>query len=617
MASKLFSKNSAKRLLMLAVALLSAAGLQYSVQHPADKLSEITHKNAEAFHSAIQHLTTVADEFQLNGKNQQDLQNAVSAARTSYKTVEFLLEYYYPEYVEENINGAPLFQIKRVGPRPYVVPPQGLQVLDELAYSDEAISQKTEIATLARELANKYDLVLTSFNEKQIKQSELSEAMRMELVRIFSMGVTGFDTPGSLNALNEAKISFQSLQTAMEPYYPVLSESDTKVIKALFTNGLNYLSEEVAFDDFDRLTFLKQYVDPLYGQLRKLSDKPSTKANKWGWNPNSTSLFSADFLDPYFYTELSKDEDGEELRALGQKLFYDPLLSQNNQMSCASCHNPAKGFTDAQPKSASSVEGKTVQRNAPTLLNAVYSDRYFYDLRAFTLEQQAEHVIFNHDEFNTGYEQIVAKLNRNEEYVRMAKKAFGKKEFNRTNFSKALASYVLSLQSFNSEFDQYVRGEKEELSAEVKRGFNLFMGKAACGTCHFAPTFAGLVPPQFAKNESEILGVLAGPKVEELDNDGGRLASQMYNEMAWIYEKSFKTSTVRNVEITGPYFHNGAYQTLDEVLDFYDHGGGAGLGLEVTNQTLAGDSLHLDTDEKQAIIAFMKSLTDNSAGLAY
>ncbi len=605
----------ARRFVTLASIGISILIMQFSLRHPGDKIAELTAQNALAFQSSIQKLSEVADEFQMDRKNAEELRVAVLDVRLSYKKIEFLLEYYYPEFVEEHINGAPLLHIKRVGPRPYVETPEGLQVLDELAFSDDAEAEKTEIAVLARQLANKFDLVISSLAEKDIKKEELAEAMRMELVRIFSMGVTGFDTPGSLNALAEASVSFNALQTAVAPYLNELSEANK--IKELFAGGVAFLDKQTDFDSFDRLTFLTTYVDPLYRELKALGGKPTKKNRNWGWNPNSTSIFAADFLDPYFYAELSSKDDSKSLRDLGQKLFYDPVLSQDNQMSCASCHNPAKGFTDGKSKSASRVEGKTVQRNAPTLLNAVYSDRYFYDLRAFSLEQQAEHVIFNHDEFNTGYEDLINKLNQSDEYRAMSKKAFGKKEINRNQFSKALASYVLSLQSFNSDFDKYVRGEKESIEPKVKEGFNLFMGKAACGTCHFAPTFAGLVPPQFAKNESEILGVLTGPKVEELDNDGGRLASNMYNEMAWIYEKSFKTSTVRNVELTAPYFHNGAYKTLEEVLDFYDHGGGAGLGIEVTNQTLAGDSLNLSAIEKEAIIAFMKSLTDNTAGQAY
>ena len=141
------------------------------------------------------------------------------------------------------------------------------------------------------------------------------------------------------------------------------------------------------------------------------------------------------------------------------------------------------------------------------------------------------------------------------------------------------------------------------------------MGKAACATCHFVPTFAGLVPPLYNENESEILGVLANPleSSPKLDEDKGRLDNQIYNEYAWIYERSVKTTTVRNAALTAPYFHNGAYPTLDQVIDFYNKGGGGGLGLNVTNQTLPPDPLNLTEPEVKALIAFMTSLNDVSA----
>jgi cytochrome c peroxidase len=246
------------------------------------------------------------------------------------------------------------------------------------------------------------------------------------------------------------------------------------------------------------------------------------------------------------------------------------------------------------------------------LINAVYADRFFYDLRAFTLEQQAEHVIFNPDEFNTAYSAIIKKLGENDKYAAQFKAIFGKGKITREKFSKALASYVLSLRSFNSSFDKYVRGESDELSQEVKNGFNLFMGKANCATCHFAPTFAGLVPPLFNENESEILGVLADPNAKQprLDTDEGRWSNTILSEYAWIYEKSFKTNTVRNAGLTAPYFHNGAYSTLEEVIDFYNNGGGGGIGLNVINQTLATDALGLTPKEKQELIAFINALND-------
>lgn len=440
-------------------------------------------------------------------------------------------------------------------------------------------------------------------------------AMRMQLVRIFTLGLTGFDTPGSLNAIPEAKASFSAMQVFFNENYKNIKPEQKKAINALFNSAVAYLDGNTSFDDFDRLEMLRNYIDPLYKKLGELEDKAATGflKNSTGWNPESNSIFSEDFLNPYYFTALKQEEDSKELRALGKELFYDPILSSDGAISCASCHQPDKAFTDAVPRSLSNVQGKTVLRNAPTLLNAVYAARFFYDLRAFTLEQQAEHVIFNPDEFNTAYSAILKKLSEKDKYKTEFKKVFGKGDINREKFSKALASYVLSLNSFNSNFDQYARGESRQLSQEVKNGFNLFMGKAGCATCHFAPTFSGLVPPFYNENESEILGVLETPAAKKLDSDEGRYNNRVVSEQAWIFEKSFKTTTVRNAGLTAPYFHNGAYQTLEEVVDFYNEGGGQGKGLSVQNQTLPPDTLNLTEQEKKDLIAFIHSLNDTSA----
>ena len=150
------------------------------------------------------------------------------------------------------------------------------------------------------------------------------------------------------------------------------------------------------------------------------------------------------------------------------------------------------------------------------------------------------------------------------------------------------------------------------LTAEVKKGFNLFMGKANCGTCHFAPNFSGLVPPLFDESESEVLGVRINADSLILDDDLGRYASGIPSYEAEFYKHSFKTLSVRNVKFSAPYFHNGGFTSLREVMDFYNNGGGAGRGLDVPYQTLSADSLNLNEDEINAIISFMEALSDTS-----
>lgn len=569
----------------------TACCIHISFNPPVSNTSIIALAYANEFEKAAFELEAVATAFKFNKVGLDSLRASLCKTRLAYKKTECLLAYYYPEFIEEHINGAPVLHIERNDSRALVKEPEGLQVLDELLAGD-AEDEKVKIAALAQSLKTHTRSILTGFKQLRIKDNEFNDAIRLQLVRIFSKGITGFDTPGSLNALPEAAASMIAIKAYVK-------EKNNTELELLLDSAIAYLQQPVSFDDFNRLVFLKQYINPLY---REFGSNASNATDIAAWNKASKNIFANDFLNPYYYTELKAGEDNNALRELGKKLFYDPLLSNNNKISCATCHDPALAFADGRPKSLSNVQGRTVQRNAPTLLNAVYARRYFYDMRAFTLEQQAEHVIFNQMEFNTAYSAILQKLNAGGQY----------RTLTRDHLSKALASYVLSLRSFNSSFDKYVRDEQKTIDAAVQQGFNLFMGKAQCGTCHFVPTFSGLVPPLYTENESEVLGVSEDPDalVKKADTDSGRLNNRIYSEMAWIYEGAFKTVTVRNAALTAPYFHNGSYKTLDQVIDFYNNGGGVGMGLKIKNQTLSSDSLHLSDHEKRSLVAFIEALSE-------
>jgi cytochrome c peroxidase len=581
----------------------TACCIHFSFDPPFSNTSIIAVAYTDEFEKATIELEAVATAYKFNKAGLDSLRASLCKTRLAYKSTECLLAYYYPEFIEEHINGAPVLHIERNDSRAIVKEPEGLQVLDELVAGDAA-DEKVKIASLAQSLKTHCSSLLAGFKQLRIKDDEFIDAMRLQLVRIFSKGITGFDTPGSLNALPEAASSMVAIRAMTDSYVKEKNrgEHGGEIIQ-LLDSAIAYLQQPVTFDDFNRLQFLKQYINPLYSKFGGISPKASNTTGIAAWNKASRNVFADNFLNPYYYTELKETEDNNALRQLGKKLFYDPLLSNNNQISCASCHDPSQAFSDGRAKSLSNVQGRTVQRNAPTLLNAIYARRYFYDMRAFTLEQQAEHVIYNQMEFNTAYSAILQKLNNNDRY----------KGITRDHFSKALASYVLSLRSFNSPFDKYVRNEQKTIDAAVQQGFNLFMGKAQCGTCHFAPTFSGLVPPLYTENESEVLGVPEDPNavVKKADADSGRLSNKLYSEMAWIYERSFKTVTVRNAGLTAPYFHNGSYKTLDQVVDFYNNGGGVGMGLRIRNQTLSSDSLHLTEQDKKSLVSFIEALNDN------
>jgi cytochrome c peroxidase len=598
--------------------LIFLIGFAFMSFNPVDEGSEtkntVIHAGLTDFKNQLEQLKSDVRRFSEDKISLDELRQSLKNTRNSFKEIEFYVAYHYPEFTKTHLNAAPLFHIEAAGTTSYTLPPEGLQVLDELIFSDEAVEKKEEIKTITDFLYNSYaGFYLSSVKNGLSTGNNKTLPLRIELIRIYSLGVTGFDTPGSLNISEEARHAFAGMKNYIhdDGYF---KNYDLLKADALLTEGSRYLSENTDFETFDRIEFYKKYIQPLYEEFGKWDGSSDDLKEFSGWNAGSKNFFSSDFLNPYFYTLLKKEEDSPELRKLGKEIFFDQGVSDKGKMSCATCHLPENAFTDAKSKSPSNVEGKTVLRNSPSLYNAVFAKRFFYDLRAFYLEQQAEHVIYNEDEFNTSYESVIKILKTKPEYKKAFRKAFKNGKISKENFSKALSSYVASLYSYESDFDRFMRNEKD-ISSDAKKGFNLFMGKANCATCHFAPNFSGLVPPFFNENESEVLGITAKPigqKPVELDADKGRLNSPVKKENSWIYENSFKTVTIRNIALTKPYFHNGAFNTLEEVMDFYNEGGGEGLGLPVKNQTLAADKLNLTKPEIRQIIAFLNSLTDVS-----
>lgn len=560
------------------------------------------------------------------GKTRLQVQATFIKARLAYKKVAHFTDYLDPEYVKDYINGAPLPKLERNYSQVEVIAPKGYQPLEEALW-DEVTSQNTEVATaLARELQRNTFEFSRYQKSVQLDDRMVLEAIRFALIRLFTLDLTGFDSPASGNSMGEVKVAFTAMKNTAQKYAQLIQYKDPALFKRLnlaWEEGVKQLSNEPNFDNFDRLNFLKISVNPLFSDLLLLHEslgypKSSvTQKQKVALNYEATNLFSPDFLNPFYYTQMVPSEYDSTLVSLGKLLFYDPVLSASNERACASCHQPEKGYTDGLAKSMATGMQGSVKRNAPTLLNAVYAPRFFWDMRTSLLETQFEHVLVSKDEFNSSVLEVVQKLEQSPSYVQMFKNRFPQFEKNPINpytLNMALSAFVISLKSHNSPVDRYIRGEIKQLPEEVKEGFNLFMGKAVCGTCHFAPTFSGIVPPLYQEQESEILGVPATAKPPfELDADLGRAAG-LPKENSEIYQFSFKTVTVRNAALSSPYMHNGVYQTLEEVINFYHEGGGVGLGLDVPYQTLPFDSLSLNEKEKRALVAFMEALTD-TAGL--
>lgn len=539
-------------------------------------------------------------------------------SRNSFKRAEFLLC-----YVDNNetrrINGANITVNNYTYLTPYDdIPPHGLQVIEDLLYHP---GENTR-SELRNEILLLEDLIVTVI-ERMKKQPVAAareynlivwDAIRYELFRIETLGITGFDVPDSQHSLPECREALSSLKKVIGFYksqYADIGKSRLLIEgNRLMDASVAYLrSNEHDFVAFDRLDFMKNYLHPLE---KWVMESIRVLGYKYPQDVRPVSS-EADFLfaENFFNKSYFSPSASEDKRQLGEYLFYDKQLSANGMRSCATCHVPDKGFADGMVKNTVIGGTESLLRNTPTLLNAGFQTKQFYDSRAGNLEKQSWDVIHNQLEMGGNMSVILSGLKQNQQYKILFEKAYPKGEINQNNLLNSIAVYVASLTSLNSSFDRYLRGENVSLSEEVKEGFNLFTGKAKCATCHFMPLFNGLVPPYYSDTESEIIGVpkhKSAPSV--IDPDHGR-----YNYTRLdLHRYAFKTSSVRNVELTAPYMHNGAFETLEELMDFYNNGGGAGQNMDLDSQTLSPDSLKLTPAEIRYVIRFMKSLTDNQVG---
>jgi cytochrome c peroxidase len=540
-----------------------------------------------------------------------------NTAALHMKSAEWLAEYTDPEFMTMRINGAPLPKQDPQETRVKVLSPKGFQALEEQLFADEPAWAKAD--TLAQMLTADWIQWQGYLKQASFTQRMAFEAARLEVIRVMALGITGFDAPVQDNGIVK---SAQAMQPVFR-WAQAAAEENKKLDKAIYLEikRLNKLNsnffKNTDFETFDRLEYIKQVLNPLFAQLAKLQSvtgvefRDETESLPTRFNHRSTSLFGVDLFHVDAFTKISPDRLTPNKVALGKQLFFSDDLSGHRGMNCGTCHQPEKAFTDGLPKSLALDGQSTVKRNAPTLLNGVLATAFFLDLRAAKPEDQIDHVITSPHEFNTNYAAIQQRMQANG-LDKAFYEAFPERSgapIDRYMVNEALTAYFTTLVDFNSPVDAYINQQTTALDPAAKRGFNLFMGKAACGTCHFAPTFSGLVPPQFDDTEAEVLGVPTQPQApHELDPDWGR-GGGLLKFQSEIYRHAFKTVTVRNIAHTAPYFHNGAYNTLEEVVDFYNNGGGVGLGLDVPNQTLPADSLHLSDQEQKDLIAFMQALT--------
>jgi cytochrome c peroxidase len=538
----------------------------------------------------------------IEGADEQSIARAkkeLGDTRLAYKRIAFFLEYFF--FTSSRIyNRPPKTEIEE--PHLEYMDPVGLQYIEALLFDDPAVN-KSALLEQCKLLENAADDIPALLYGFKATDGQILESVRLELVRVMTLSITGFDAPLLKSGLDEASVSLQTIRQVLAPY---IGRSNDDIVLKYFTSCEAALSKNNDFDHFDRLRFLTTAALPLQEHVGRMIARMGPQINEKGvLNYYAKNLFSEDALNQAAFGRV--DTSNKALTDLGEKLFFETKLSANGTRSCASCHNPALHFTDGLPKSTGIHPGQNVRRNAPTLLYAAYQRTQFWDGRAKTLEEQIRTVIHDSLEMNGSPELLVRKLAKNRHYRRLIRKACpdGDSLSDKVIY-KSIAAYVRTLQPFNSDFDRYIQGDTSSMTESQVSGFNLFMGKAQCGTCHFAPLFNGLIPPLYTQTEFEILGTTATDDFTAIDSDLGRFETQPTP----YYRGAFKTPTVRNAAATAPYMHHGTFGTLEKVVDFYDKGGAAGMGLTSTNQSLSALPLHLSDQEKTDIIAFLHALTD-------
>lgn len=449
--------------------------------------------------------------------------------------------------------------------------------------------------------------------------SALLYAARIELARVSTLGIAGFDAPLSRDGIVESAAAVDGIRVMLRLGAPAsAARTDSALARAE-----RALATHPTFDTFDRFRFITLAANPAFdaiGAARRAVGQP-LPALRRAWPMTVDRVYDVRAFDPMPYAPDDAPVPTPALVNLGRTLFFDPTLSGNGQRACASCHVPEHAFSNANVRDLA-FNGDMLARNTPSLLNAAFQPMQFDDSRSLTLEDQLAVVLANDAEMRSSLAIAVSRVGRRAEYRTQFAAVFGRQDTIGTSATPvttlrlriALAAYVRSLTALNSRFDRAIRGDAVSLSAAERRGFNVFMGKGGCGTCHFAPLFNGTTPPDFVESEVEVIGVPSRPvrRGAVIDPDSGRAD---FDHLAGNLH-AFKVPTVRNAALTAPYMHNGVYRTLEQVLDFYNRGGGVGIGATVPNQTLPTTPLRLSAREQRDVIAFIKSLTDTAGTTA-
>ena len=305
---------------------------------------------------------------------------------------------------------------------------------------------------------------------------------------------------------------------------------------------------------------------------------------KWPWSQDSVGSLKGEPVQPL---PLAVDLDRDKV-VLGDKLFHDRLLSGDNTLNCASCHDLTRGATD-QSKVSTGIRGQQGPINSPTVYNAMYNIAQFWDGRAKNLQEQAAGPVANPVEMGAQWDNVVDKLKSVAEYRQAFARLYPDQGLTKTTVTDAIAVFEQSLVTPNARFDQYLRGNRDSLTADEKAGYELF--RAHCASCHFGPALGGLSYEKMGVKRDYFK--MRGSPMTEVDNGRFNVTRQEKDR------HFFKVPVLRNIELTYPYFHDGSVDSLAEAV-------------RIMGQVQADKNL--TRIETAKIASFLKTLTGEYKG---
>ncbi|MCA0377375.1 MAG: cytochrome-c peroxidase [Gemmatimonadetes bacterium] len=539
--------------------------------------------------------------------------HAFSDARRAFKHAEIGLEYYAPSTTRE-MNGPALPEVEESEGPEYVVPPMGFQVIEEQLFGDDPVVVRDALVQEVITLQAVVRRAQTMLAAQRTTSAHVFDAARLELARITTLGLAGFDSPVADAALPEAVWALEGVTRSLAPWQ--WNDAAAARWQDAGSAAARALRAPTARNDADFASLIADYLVPLAHALQALRTARGVGVpqDRRAFRLTAASPLDAGAFDVAAFSYTPDSAAAPSRAALGERLFTDRRLSRDGQRACTSCHVPSRAFTDGL-RTARATDGSALARNTPTIINVGLQVGSFADLRTAFLEDQVTDVIENAAEMHGSLAAVAGVLARDTSVVSQFRTAFGSAHAQDSTVTPlriraALAAYMRSLSRLDAPVDRALRGDAHALTDAARRGLNLFVGKARCASCHFLPLTNGTVPPAYQRTEVEVLGVpqRADTAGASVDADVGRFRVTR----AAPHRHAFRTPSLRNVALTAPYMHNGAYRTLEQVIDFYARGGGAGIGVHLDNQTLPRDRLDLSARDRRDLVAFLEALTDTS-----